>query len=145
MCQMFTTGKRFGLQAGQFNTWTLTAAVCCLVLPFCNIQGLPWKHIVWMESCGFCETHVYLSALMVPLQMCKLPIWQASMSNLLLFIIFISIKFYMFSVQTFDINSNVNKIWIYKVCKWLRSVFIYILHRMPTVFGTELVKDHTCS
>ena len=73
MQQMFSTGERSGLQAGQSNTWTLSPqshavvidVLCGLALSCWNIQGLPWKRrlTIW-EHMLLPYIPIYLSALM---------------------------------------------------------------------------------
>ncbi len=86
MRQMFSMGERSGLQAGHFSTWILLRshdvvidAVCGLALSCWKMQGLPWKRRRLDGSIWCSRTWIYLSALMVPFQMCKLPIPHALM------------------------------------------------------------------
>ena len=87
MCQMFSTGERSGLQAGRFSTRILLLrshgvvidAVCGLALSCWKMQGLPWKRRRLDGSICCSRTWIYLSALMVPFQMCKLPMPHALM------------------------------------------------------------------
>ncbi len=87
MRQMFSMGERSGLQAGHFSTRILLLrshdvvidAVCGLALSCWKMQGLSWKR--WRLDGSICcsRTWIYLSALMVPFQMCKLPMPHALM------------------------------------------------------------------
>ncbi len=81
MRQMFSMGERSGLQAGHFSTRILLQrshdvvidAVCGLALSCWKMQGLPWKRRRLDGSICCSRTWIYLSALMVPFQMGKLP------------------------------------------------------------------------
>ncbi len=81
MRQMFSMGERSGLQAGHFSTRILLLcshdvvidAVCGLALSCWKMQGLPWKRRRLDGSICCSRTWIYISALMVPFQMCKLP------------------------------------------------------------------------
>ncbi len=85
MRQMFSMGERSGLQAGHFSTRILLLrshdvvidAVCGLALSCWKMQGLPWKRRRLDGSICCSRTWIYLSALMVPFQMCKLPMPHA--------------------------------------------------------------------
>ncbi len=87
MRQMFSMGERSGLQAGHFSTRILLLrshdvvidALCGLALSCWTMQGLLWKR--WRLGGSICcsRTWIYLSALMVPFQMCKLPMPHALM------------------------------------------------------------------
>ncbi len=87
MHQMFYMGERSGLQAGHFSTRILLLrshdvvidAVCGLALSCWKMQGLPWKRRRLDGSICCSRTWIYLSALMVPFQMCKLPMPHALM------------------------------------------------------------------
>ncbi len=87
MRQMFSMGERSGLQAGHFSTRILLLrshdvvidAVCGLALSCWKMQGLPWKRRRLDGSICCSRTWIYLSALMVPFQMCKLPMPHALM------------------------------------------------------------------
>ena len=87
MRQMFSMGERSGLQAGHFSTRILLLhshdvvidVVCCLALSCWKMQGLPWKRRRLDGSICCSRTWIYLSALMVPFQMCKLPMPHALM------------------------------------------------------------------
>ncbi len=87
MRQMFSMGERSGLQAGHFSTRILLLrshdvvidAVCGLALSCWKMQGLPWKRRCLDGSICCSRTWTYLSALMVPFQMCKLPMPHALM------------------------------------------------------------------
>ncbi len=87
MRQMFSMGERSGLQAGHFSTRILLLrshdvvidAVCGLALSCWKMQGLPWKRRCLDGSICCSRTWIYLSALMVPFQMCKLPMPHALM------------------------------------------------------------------
>ncbi len=87
MRQMFSMGERSGLQAGHFSTPILLLrrhdvvidAVCGLALSCWKMQGLPWKRRLLDGSICCSRTWIYLSALMVPFQMCKLPMPHALM------------------------------------------------------------------
>ena len=81
MLHTFSMGDRSGLQAGQSSTCTLllwshavvTRAECGLALSCWNKQGRPWKRRCLDGNICCSKTCMYLSALMVPSQMCKLP------------------------------------------------------------------------
>ncbi len=85
MHQMFSMGERSGLQAGHFSPRILLLrshdvvidAVCGLSLSCWKMQGLPWKRRRLDGSICCSRTWIYLSALMVPFQMCKLPMPHA--------------------------------------------------------------------
>ncbi len=87
MRQMFSMGERSGLQAGHFSTRILLLrshdvvidAVCGLAFSCWKMQGLPWKRQRLDGSICCSRTWIYLSALMVPFQMCKLPMPHALM------------------------------------------------------------------
>ncbi len=87
MRQMFSMGERSGLQAGHFSTRILLLrshdvvidAVCGLALSCWKMQGLPWKRRRLDGSICCSRTWIYLSALMVSFQMCKLPMPHALM------------------------------------------------------------------
>ncbi len=87
MRQMFSLGERFGLQAGQFSTWTLLlqrhavvkAAVCGFAMFCWNTQGLPWNRRCLKGSICCSKIFIYLSAFSVPSKTCKLPIPYALM------------------------------------------------------------------
>ncbi len=87
MRQMFSMGEISGLQAGHFSTRILLLrshdvvidAVCGLALSCWKMQGLPWKRRRLDGSICYSRTWIYLSALMVPFQMCKLPMPHALM------------------------------------------------------------------
>ncbi len=86
MRQMFSMGERSGLQAGHFSTRLLLRshdvvidAVCDLALSCWKMQGLPWKRRRLDGSICCSRTWIYLSALMVPFQMCNLPMPHAFM------------------------------------------------------------------
>ncbi len=89
MRQMFSMGERSGLQAGHFSTRILLLrshdvvidAVCGLALLCWKMQGLPWKRRRLDGSICCSRTWIYLSALMVPFQMCKLPMPHALMHS----------------------------------------------------------------
>ncbi len=80
----FLWGERSGLQAGHFSTRILLLrshdvvidAVCGLAL---SCWKMPWKRrrLDGVVCCS--RTWIYLSALMVPFQMCKLPMPHALM------------------------------------------------------------------
>lgn len=81
MHHTFSMGDRSGLPAGQSSTRTLllrshavvTCAECGLALSCWNNQGRPWTRRYLDGSICCSTTCMYLSALMVPSQMCKLP------------------------------------------------------------------------
>ena len=81
MGRPFSMGDRSGLQAGQSSTCTLllwshavvTCAECGLALSCWNKQGCPWRRRCLDSSICCSKTCMYLSAFMVPSQMCKLP------------------------------------------------------------------------
>ncbi len=85
MHQMFSMGERSGLQAGHLSTRILLLrshdvvidAVCGLALSCWKMQGLPWKRRRLDGSICCSRTWIYLSALMVPFQMCKMPMPHA--------------------------------------------------------------------
>ena len=81
MRHTFSMGDRSGLQAGQSSTRTLLLrshavvkrAECGLALSCWNKQGRPWKRHCLDGSMCCSKTCMYISALMVPSQMCKFP------------------------------------------------------------------------
>ena len=80
MLQVFSTGERAGLQAGQFSSWTLLLwshavvmdAVCGWALSCWNMQAPPWKRCCLDGSICCSKTSAYSSALMISFQMWKL-------------------------------------------------------------------------
>lgn len=72
-------------QVGKFSIWTLQLwehtvvidRVCSLAASSLNMQGLLWKR--WHLDGWICpsKTCIYVLALMVPFQMCKLPVPEA--------------------------------------------------------------------
>lgn len=80
-----SAGKRSGLQAGKFSIWTLQLwghavvidGVWSLAPSSLNMQGLLWKR--WHLDGWICpsKTCIYVIALMVTFQMCKLPVPEA--------------------------------------------------------------------
>jgi len=87
MCHTFSMGDRSGPHTGQGSTRTLllqshavvTHAECGLALSCWNKQVRPWKRHRLDGSICCSKTCMYLSALMVPSQMCKLPMPWALM------------------------------------------------------------------
>lgn len=82
MHQMFSAGERSGLQAVNLTTKTcllqtqavIIAAECGLILSCWNIQGLLWKKMLsgWNVCCF--KICTYVSTLIDPVYMCKLPV-----------------------------------------------------------------------
>lgn len=85
MHQMFSAGERSGLQAVNLTTKTcllqtqavIIAAECSLILSCWNIQGLLWKKMLsgWNVCCF--KICTYLSTLIDPFYLCKLPVLSA--------------------------------------------------------------------
>lgn len=83
MHQLFSVCGRLGLHAGQFGTWTLlhSHAITGLALSCWNNQGFPWiRHCLLGSSC-YLKTCIYCSAVMLPSQMCRLPMSCALMHH----------------------------------------------------------------
>ncbi len=101
MRQMFSMGERSGLQAGHFSTRILLLrshdvvidAVCGLALSCWKMQGLPWKRRRLDGNICCSRTWIYLSALMVTFQMCKLPTPHALIQSWAHVVISITVAF----------------------------------------------------
>lgn len=93
MCQIFSVGKRFTLQVGLFSTQTLTLqnhaavvdAICSLAFSCWNMQGLPWEKKHNLDGSIYCsKSCINLLVMVVFFQMCKLPKWTPTSSEMLL-------------------------------------------------------------
>lgn len=74
MHQRFSVCGRLGLHADQFSTWTHSHAVTGLALSCWKKQGLPRERYCLLGSSCCFITCMYCSALMLPPQMCRLPV-----------------------------------------------------------------------
>ncbi len=79
MHQMFSIGKRSGLQAGQFSTRTLLLRSHAVIAAVCGFELSCWNRCHLEGSICCSKTFIYLSAFIVPSKTCKLPIPYALM------------------------------------------------------------------
>ncbi len=75
MRQMFSIDERSGLQAGQYNTWTLLLRSHAVVIAAVYGFALSCWYTRRLEGSICCsKTFIYLSAFIMPSKTCKLPI-----------------------------------------------------------------------